>query len=257
MKNASEFRSIARNALKGKWIIAVLAGIVAGILGAGDGVVGPKINLNISGGNLDADLKIAGQTIFSTAKEYSSGIVALIVGSLVYVLLAALIVAAIYFVISSVISVGYAKFRLNMIDGTDAAFENIFSYFSDWKTTACAKLLRSIYELLWTLLFIIPGIMASYSYAMTDYILADNPSLSASEAISRSKDMMYGNRWRLFCLHFSFIGWQILASLTFGIGNFWLNPYREISVAAFYREVSGTEQYVSSSDEYLLNVQED
>ena len=68
---------------------------------------------------------------------------------------------------------------------------------------------------------------------------------------------MYGNRWRLFCLHFSFIGWQILASLTFGIGNFWLNPYREISVAAFYREVSGTERYVSSSDEYLLDVQED
>lgn len=75
---------------------------------------------------------------------------------------------------------------------------------------------------------------------MTDYILAENPDITASEAIERSKSMMYGNRWRLFCLQFSFIGWSILASLTFGIGNLWLTPYRQATTAAFYREISGT-----------------
>ncbi len=92
-----------------------------------------------------------------------------------------------------------------------------------------------------TLLFIIPGIIASYSYAMTEYILADHPELSATEAISRSKQMMGGNKWRLFCLQFSFIGWSILCSFTFGIGNLWMTPYKQAATAVFYREVSGTE----------------
>ena len=92
------------------------------------------------------------------------------------------------------------------------------------------------------MLFIIPGIIASYSYAMTDYILAENPELTAKEAIERSKDMMEGNRWRLFCLEISFVGWGILSLLTLGIGSLWLTPYMEASMAAFYREVSGTEK---------------
>ena len=92
------------------------------------------------------------------------------------------------------------------------------------------------------MLFIIPGIIASYSYAMTDYILAETPELTAKEAIERSKDMMEGNRWRLFCLEISFIGWGILSLLTLGIGSLWLTPYMEASMAAFYREVSGTEK---------------
>lgn len=83
-------------------------------------------------------------------------------------------------------------------------------------------------------------IIASYSYAMTEYILADHPELSASEAISRSKEMMEGNRWRLFCLEFSFIGWSILCAFTLGIGYLWLTPYKEAAKAAFYREISGT-----------------
>ena len=77
---------------------------------------------------------------------------------------------------------------------------------------------------------------------MTGYILAENPDLSASEAIEQSKSMMAGNRWRLFCLHVSFIGWDILCSLTLGIGYLWLNPYKQAATAAFYREISGTEQ---------------
>ena len=63
----------------------------------------------------------------------------------------------------------------------------------------------------------------------------------AGEAIRISKQMMEGNRWRLFCLKFSFIGWSILCKFTFGIGNLWLNPYKQTAITAFYREISGTE----------------
>lgn len=79
---------------------------------------------------------------------------------------------------------------------------------------------------------------------MTGYILADNPELSVSETINRSKKMMEGNRLRLFCLEFSFCGWRILCALTLGIGNLWLIPYRKAAIAAFYREVSGTENQI-------------
>lgn len=103
-----------------------------------------------------------------------------------------------------------------------------------------ANLLQWVLILLWTLLFIIPGIVASYSYAMTGYILAEDPDLTASQAIQRSKELMRGNRWRLFCLQLSFIGWIILCLFTFGIGNLFLNPYQTAADAAFYREISGT-----------------
>ena len=71
--------------------------------------------------------------------------------------------------------------------------------------------------------------------------------MTASEALKQSKQMMSGNRGRLFCLQLSFIGWDLLCSFTLGIGNLWLVPYKQAATAAFYREVSGTE-YVASEE---------
>ena len=75
---------------------------------------------------------------------------------------------------------------------------------------------------------------------MSPYILAENPDLPPKEVLARSQAMMYGNRCRLFCLQFSFIGWYLLCLLSFGIGSLWLNPYMETAMADFYREISGT-----------------
>lgn len=88
------------------------------------------------------------------------------------------------------------------------------------------------------LLLVVPGIIMGYTYGMTDYILAEYPEMEPGEVLRTSKAMMTGNRWRLFCLQFSFIGWSLLCSLTFGLGNLALRPYREAAYAAFYREVS-------------------
>ena len=241
MRLAADFRSIARDALNGKWKIAVLVGLIATLLGAVEDM-GPEVKINIDASSVDASFEFAGQTIFSTGGGLNSDIGAFLVGSFTYIMIAALIMGAVYFILGSIIKVGYAKFNLNLVDRLEGSFENLFAYFSEWKTTAVARFLQSIYILLWSLLFIIPGIIASYSYAMTEYILAEHPELSASEAISRSKQMMDGNKWRLFCLQFSFIGWSILCAFTLGIGNLWLTPYKQAATAAFYREVSGTER---------------
>ena len=240
MKLAADFRSIARDALRGKWGIAVIVGLVATLLcGGGEG--GLKINLDLNASGAIASLEFAGNTLFSTGSGNGAAATAFLASSTAMVILAALVMAAVYMMLGSVVEVGYARFNLELVDHREIGFEHLFHYFYNWKTTTIARLLRSIYTLLWSLLFIIPGIIASYSYAMTSYILAEHPEITASEAIDASKEMMDGNRWRLFFLRFSFIGWSILASITLGIGNLWLNPYRQAAEAAFYREISGTE----------------
>ena len=244
MKIAEDFRRIARNALTNKWFIAVAVGLVASILGGISGG-GPEFKVNIDGSNISMNFNVAGQTIKSigTNGGVDSEVGAFILASLPIIIIASLFAAVIYFVLGSFIGVGYAKFNLNLVDKKNAAFETLFEYFSHWKTTTIARLLRALYVFLWSLLFIIPGIVAGFSYAMTDYILAEDPELTADEAISQSKSIMIGNKWRFFCLHFSFIGWDILATLAFGIGHLWLTPYKQAAYAAFYREVSGTEFY--------------
>lgn len=240
MKNASDFRRLAREALSGKWMLAVLAGVIASILG-GIGTSGPELEFKFEGGQFSADLMFADQAIFSTTGGFSPQIQSLLVGGAVVIAIVSILFAVLYFIIGSVVAIGYSKFNLDLVDHKDGELGTLFSYLSCWKTAAIATLLESICVLLWSLLFIIPGIMASYSYSMKNYILADHPELTASEAIARSKEMMRGNRFRLFCLDFSFIGWNILCVFTVGIGNLWLNPYIQASHAAFYREVSGTE----------------
>lgn len=241
MKTASDFRRIAREALNGKWLIAVAVGLVAVILG-GTGADTPEIKLNIDASSANARIAYAGQTIFSTGGGMDSDIAAFLVGGAVYIAIAVFVMGIIYFVLGSIVELGYCRFNLELADRKNPGFETLFAYFSYWKTAVIARLLQTLYCFLWTLLFVIPGIVATYSYGMTGYILAEHPDMTASEAIAASKEMMKGNRWRLFCLHLSFIGWMILVTFTLGIGNLWLTPYRQAAAAAFYREVSGTER---------------
>lgn len=105
-----------------------------------------------------------------------------------------------------------------------------------------------IYAVLWALLLIIPGIVKAYSYAMTPYILYDNPKLQGNAAIELSMRMMRGHKLELFLLHLSFIGWFLLCILTLGIGFLWLTPYVHSTQAAFYEDVK---------EEYLNQMQED
>ena len=116
--------------------------------------------------------------------------------------------------------------------------ENLFDGFRGGRYTRvfCALFLVNLFTILWTLLLIIPGIMKAFSYALTPYILLDEPELTARQAITHSCEIMQGRRWKLFCLSLSFIGWGILSLLTFGIGFLWLAPYMNASIAAFYED---------------------
>ena len=92
---------------------------------------------------------------------------------------------------------------------------------------------------LWSLLFIIPGIIKAYEYRMVPYILAEHPEMSYSEVLEASSRMMDGQKMNAFILDLSFIGWEILSSITAGIvGIFWVNPYYYSTDAELYLELS-------------------
>lgn len=96
-------------------------------------------------------------------------------------------------------------------------------------------ILQKIIIGLFTILLIIPGIIKAYDYYMVPYILADNPDMSATEVLKKSKEMMRGHRWNAFVLNLSFLGWQILSKITCGIvGLFYVDPYVEATDAELY-----------------------
>jgi len=99
--------------------------------------------------------------------------------------------------------------------------------------------LMAVKIFLWSLLLIIPGIVKTFGYAMTPYILADNPEMSALDAIHESDRMMKGHKFDLFYLYLSFIGWFFLSILTCGIGFLWLEPWTSAAVASFYEDLKG------------------
>ena len=120
----------------------------------------------------------------------------------------------------------------------------LFDGFKDYGRIFGTMLLMNVYILLWALLLIVPGIIKSYSYAMTPYILRDNPQLSFNAAIEKSMAMMEGHKMKLFLLELSFIGWAILSCLTLGLGFLLLAPYVQTSIAAFYEDLKAQQEDV-------------
>lgn len=105
-----------------------------------------------------------------------------------------------------------------------------------WKNML-GMFLMGLFIFLWMLLFIVPGIIKAYAYAMTPYILVDNPELGPNEARLKSIEMMRGHKGKLFGLELSFIGWFLLCILSLGIGFIWLAPYYQTTHAAFYHNL--------------------
>lgn len=216
----SEIRSDARYSLKGNWGMAILVTLIAGILG---GLVtgSTSFNLQLEEGDLEMLSRLP--KIFRT-----------------YLLVAASIggvLATVQFVIGTVVQTGFARYLLNLHDGKPAELRDLFSGFQHFGTIFVAGLLRAVYIFLWTLLFIIPGIIATLRYAMVPFVLAENPGMDARKALETSKYLMDGNKGDLFVLNLTFIGWALLSALTMGIGNLWLQPYINMSYAVFFRRL--------------------
>lgn len=178
------------------------------------------------------------------ARESLSGRWGLAIGTfLVYLI----IVGAIQFIpilgpIGSIIlagpmGLGIAIFSLSMSRKQDARLEQIFEGFNNFGNALVAYLLMALFILLWTLLLIIPGIIAAISYSMTFFIIAEDSTIKPMDAIDKSKMMMEGYKWKYFCLGIRFFLLALLCILTLGIGFLWLMPYMQVTMATFYDDL--------------------
>ncbi|MDD4317502.1 MAG: DUF975 family protein [Victivallaceae bacterium] len=140
-------------------------------------------------------------------------------------------------IINVTLSVGLIRFFLLLVRGESVAVEQLFFGFKKIGTVVAAYMLMMLYIFLWFLLLIIPGIIATYNYFVVYYVLADDPAMSASDALKRSKALMYGHRFQVLMLSFRFIGWFLLCVLTLGIGFIWLFPYMNAAFAVFYNSI--------------------
>ena len=200
MKTNQEYKNAALAALKGNWTQAVLAGL--------------------------AVVAIALVANMLTAADPEGA-------------LAAFASFAVAICVTIPLSVGlYAAYR-ELYHGTNVkVVENSFKTgFGNWGHHVGGMLLMTVYTFAWTLLLIIPGIIKSFSYALTPFILTDKPELSANEAIELSMKMMDGHKLDLFILYLSFIGWYLLSILTLCTGMLWVMPYQYTAMAAFYEDV--------------------
>jgi len=114
----------------------------------------------------------------------------------------------------------------------------LFVGFKDYRRITWTMLLVNIYTVLWSLLLIVPGIIKSYQYKLTPFILKDHPEMSANEAIKRSMEVTKGYKWTLFTFDLCYIGWWLLSILSAGIGFLFLIPYYYAALSTMYDDMN-------------------
>ena len=235
MKTNTEYKNAALAALKGNWAKAVLVSVVyVAILYF---AMGPYIfntvkmetymveNMTSVSSDLGSAMAMLQDPEYLALQQKTAG------WSAVYILM--------YIFVILPLMVGLANAFLRLLTrGENDLLGNTYRIATkNYWHKVWGMFLMYLFIVLWSFLFIIPGIIKAFSYAMTPYILEENPELSANEAIDRSRAMMKGHKFDLFWLFLSFIGWFFLSLLTLGIGGLWLGPYMQTATAAFYEDV--------------------
>ncbi|MCB0653973.1 MAG: DUF975 family protein [Saprospiraceae bacterium] len=136
-------------------------------------------------------------------------------------------------------AVGMAIFSLHLGRNQEAKLEQIFEGFKNFGNALGAYILMVIFIFLWTLLLVVPGIIAAISYSQTFYIIAEDSSIGPMDALRKSREMMDGYKWKYFEMGLVFFGLSLLCILTLGIGFLWLIPYANVSYANFYDDIKG------------------
>ncbi len=216
--NRVELKENAKKSLKGKWGEAILVLVVFGLISLAVSAIGLINNPNAlsSSESLSQFLDSPNQFNFGWAQ---------IISSLLSIAVACLL------------TLGSVSYFLKVSRNEKVSFSELFS-----KTNLCflffgVTIMVAVFTSLWTLLLIIPGIIATYKYSMVNFIMIDNPEIGVFEAIKRSKEMMNGHKLDYFILHLSFLGWALLSALTFGLLLFYVAPYMNVTCANFYNSI--------------------
>lgn len=188
-------------------------------------------------------MKTKNNVLMTHAREALDGNWSLAVGAvLIYVVIsgAASFNPFVGLLVGGPLAISFSYFFLTLSRNKTVEIGGMLKGFDkNFLNSVLAMVLITIYVLLWAILLIIPGIIAALSYSQAFFILVEHPTMSASDAISKSKAMMDGYKWKYFCLGLRFIGWAILCIFTFGIGFLFLAPYMQVTFAKFYDDIKG------------------
>ncbi len=218
MWTISELKERGKTAFKANYWPCVLVAFLLSLL-AGGLTVTSKLN------------ESEGSSFIESFRQLPPEAIAAIAGISTTVIIVALLLRIFLF---NPLSVGCHGFFIENHE-QPARLEVLKKGFRNYGNVFLTLFLKDLFLVLWTLLLIVPGVIKAYSYRMVPYILAEDPTLSPTECITRSREMMRGNKWNAFVLDLSFIGWHILTILTFGlVGIFWTDPYKESTDAALY-----------------------
>ncbi len=265
MFDRANIKLYAKNRLRVKHFTVVLVLLITFLLG-GSLANGVTTNLNLSNplsGWSDTDTSAdapvwadPGQTIpgYGTqtedfATEFKAALeevldeldaMLLIVLPIIAIITVLAIATALAFIIflGNVMTVGAAGWLLRFVRGETPPVGELFACFRIYKPSVMAMLIQGVYTFLWSLLFVIPGIVKAYAYSMVPYIIYENPNLTPNQAIRLSCKLTDGYKWDLFILNLSFIGWNILSTLTGGlVGILYVYPYMGVTHATVYEHL--------------------
>lgn len=140
------------------------------------------------------------------------------------------------------LSIGLILVYLDASKGNAVRIDRMFDGFKYFWKSFLLTLLVGIFTMLWSLLLYIPGIIKAISYSMSFFILAENPEMTAREALNESKAIMHGHKMEYFVLELSFIPWALLVAVTFGIAGIWVVPYMELTLTNFYHSIKNKKE---------------
>ena len=216
--NRVELKENAKKSLQGKYGQAILVLVIFGLISLAATSVGL-----IGNGDILKDPE-ALSNFLSGEGEFNS-------------ILFPIISSILNLLVSAFLALGSVSFFLKVSRNEKVTYKELFSKTNLWLLYIGVAFMTALFIGLWSLLLIIPGIIATYKYSMVQYIMIDNPELGVMGAIRRSKEMMDGHKLDFFVLQLSFIGWLLLGALTLGIVMFYVTPYMNVTYANFYNSI--------------------
>ena len=222
---AKQLRQKAWDALKGRYWWTVLVALVAWFFGA-------VVPVSSSSAASTSDAQNQAHDTLMIQIEGAPTWVKIAVFA---ILLCLIVLAITMWILSHPVKLGYARFNMDLFTDVEKPQMNLlFSRVNiTWKAVWLG-IYKGLKVFLWSLLFIVPGIIAALSYSQSEYILAENPDMKVKDVVSKSKELMDGNKWKYFCFDLSYIGWDILAAFVPVVGPVLLTPYVEAGKAGYY-----------------------
>lgn len=214
-----EAKQVVRGARVNAYLVTLIVLAVTGLLGALDSYVG------------------ASRTVDQVAELYGQQAAAMLPGFPEFPVLLMAFVAAVNWLAQVIINAGWSIYHLGVRQGKEMPYGCLLDGFAFLGKLILLNIVMGIFVYLWSLLFLIPGIIAQYRYRFAIYNLCENPEIGIMGAINMSKAQTAGFKGTLFVLDLSFLGWSILGWLTLGILNIWIAPYKEQANVGYFQEI--------------------